>query len=72
MGKEDLVYNSSIGFLAKVMKRDPATVRLLCPHCDVELIFAPTWEEAQKQHVHPGIYCPKDTSHVSSMFELEP
>lgn len=72
MKREILVYNSSIEFLMGVMDRDPSSVQLLCPHCEAELIFAPTWEAANAKKVHPGIYCPTDKRHVSSMFELVP
>ena len=72
MERETLTYNSSIEFLMDVMQRDPKDVRLVCPHCGGELIFAPTWESAKENGVHPGIYCPTDKEHVSSMFELVP
>jgi len=70
--RETLTYNSSIEFLVKIMDRSPDDVCILCPHCQSEMVFAPTWKDARRLAVHPGIYCPKDRKHVASMFELQP
>ncbi len=72
MTQETWIYDSSTEFLVKLLECDPSKVRVLCPHCSEELVFAPTWELANKLAVHPGIYCLKDEQHVFAMFELRP
>jgi len=72
MNRTILEYDSSTEFLMKILEYDPKDVQLMCPYCGSELIFAPTWETAQALKVHPGVYCPSDKRHVSTMFELQP
>jgi len=70
--RETIIYNSSIELLMKIMESSPEELCILCPHCQSELIFASTWEDAKRLAIHPGIYCPLDRKHVASMFELQP
>jgi len=72
MMRETIVYNSSVEFLVQIMEKSPDEICILCPHCRNELVFAPTWEHAKRLAVHPGVYCPTNRKHVSSMFELQP
>ena len=67
---QTLTYRSGGGFIASLLKLDPYQVRLLCPVCGEEMIFAPTRELAQKHRVHPGAYCSVDRKHLTVMFEL--
>jgi hypothetical protein len=70
--ERNLVYQSGAKFLMEIWKRDPSTLNLICPVCGAKVIYAPTWELANKLGVHPGAYCSESKQHLSVMFELEP
>jgi hypothetical protein len=38
--------------------------KFLCERCNSELIIALNLDDSKKLGITPGIYCPKDTSHI--------
>ncbi len=66
-----VTYEPGGAFLAKILKLGPSEVRILCPRCGTELLFAPDYDTASKLKMHPGILCPKDHKHLIVTFSLK-
>jgi hypothetical protein len=67
---ETLIYERGGAFLDKILKMRPEEVKLLCPICNSELVFAPDAETANRLKTHPGAFCPKDPRHLRVNFHL--
>jgi hypothetical protein len=65
-----LTYEKGPDFIMKYIGLNPNEVRILCPVCGAELLFAPDHEWAARLKMHPGLRCPKDPKHLSVTFSL--
>jgi hypothetical protein len=68
---QKLTFDGSFESLNLLFKLHPQGVAFHCPICDSRLTVATTWEDARNQSVHPGVYCPVDSSHVYRMFNIK-
>ena len=66
-----LVYETGGELLEALLKLPPSEVRVLCPKCRSELLFAPDSATAAKLKMHAGILCPMNWRHVSVTFSLK-
>ena len=66
-----LKYERTSEFREKLDQLNPSEVKLLCPVCGSELLYAPDPETAAKLKIHPGIQCPKNWKHVSVTYHLK-
>jgi hypothetical protein len=67
---ETYTYDGGAGSLLKVSEAQKRGAKILCSHCGSELVVALDIDSANKQKVHPGIYCPVNQQHVCVMIEL--
>ena len=65
-----LIYRHDKEFAVELIKYGAGDVKLLCPRCRSELLYAPDSATAAKLKVHPGIYCPKNWQHVCVTYSL--
>jgi hypothetical protein len=66
-----LTYKLGLEFLLELLKLKASEVRVLCPKCGSELLYAPDYETAAKLNINTGLWCPKDHRHVSVAFNLK-
>ncbi len=67
---EKPVFDQSHESIIKLFELHPKGVVFRCPICDCDLDIALTNEEAKEKQIHPGVYCPTDSSHVCRMFNI--
>ena len=67
---ERRVFTDSRESLVELFELHPRGVVFTCPECGEDLIVVLSKEEARRTQLHPGIYCPTNSSHVWQMFNL--
>lgn len=63
-----VTYHSGLS-LRELIDLDARDVPVLCEQCGARLRFALTTNIAAEIPVHPGIYCPTDSKHLSILVE---
>ena len=69
---EELIFKSDRAFLETLWTKSQESLRLLCPVCGGEVMFAPDWKRARELTVHPGAYCTVNRRHLTVVFEEAP
>jgi len=69
---EEFIFNTDPAFLEKLWTIPQESLRLLCPVCGGDVMFAPDWKRAREFTVHPGAYCTTDRRHLTVVFEQAP
>ena len=69
---EELIFKTDHAFLEKLWTTPLETLRLLCPVCGGDVMFAPDWKRARELTIHPGAYCMVDRRHLTVMFDMAP
>lgn len=59
--------NASVDVICK--RRTDGEIAI-CPQCETDLVFAFTWDVANKYNRHPGIFCPTDSRHYQVWFNI--
>lgn len=66
-----IIYDPNIHKLNQLRAFQNEGEAVLCHICGGALIIALTLEEADRQRVHPGIYCRNDKAHVGLLVSLK-
>ncbi len=53
---EELIFKTDHAFLEKLWTTPLETLRLLCPVCGGDVMFAPDWKRARELTIHPRAY----------------
>lgn len=69
---EELIFKTDPAFLEILWTTPQETLRLLCPVCGGDVLFAPDWKRARELTIHPGAYCTVDRRHLTVMFDMAP
>jgi hypothetical protein len=62
-------YDGSTDQMALIL--GSTSVVAVCPVCMEELLIVRNWEEAKRIGRRPGIYCPKNITHMCETFIFE-
>ena len=65
-------YEPAMNDYNELLRMHASGRRIVCPVCGADLIIALDPKTVEKYQVHPGIYCPRNRSHIAEMVELAP